>query len=464
MSKSKFFLFCPLGVLILFACGPDGASEHSPTGPNLRLGGQSQCADECVITTDSRPFLAARSSPDSLSGTLVLADVVVNGSAGAAMSLQLFASQQMASALPRDTRILVTAGAVTKAFTVSELTSTRATIYRFAAAGRLQIRYALSRGAPSSIPLGDLRLTQYAKSAVIVSSERRWITRSLLPSAQMSSASGCAIAAPVSRICGITVSVNPYAPAATYEGTFQSNPGTGASAAIGITFSQSVPSVTMTIYDPTYSGNTAQAYDSTGALLGSVDFVGTGIPGVDVPDTKTLTFNGIRSVILTPAQDDYVSYDASFAGTPGPGICGHAAFNGTYPVTDVYEAPDTSFRTIPHMGRDYALPIGTQVFSIEAGRVVHAAFGTSSGGGVVISGSDANSYYFHLSQVLVSEGATVQAGTLIGLSGNTGHVRPPAPGGAHLHFEQHVPGGPIWDSTNRVPKGTQFEPCKMPGE
>src|SRR6266699_2064826 len=116
------------------------------------------------------------------------------------------------------------------------------------------------------------------------------------------------------------------------------------------------------------------------------------------------------------------------------------------------------------MGRDYGLPIGTHVFSVEAGRVAHAAFGSSSGVGVVISSSDANSYYFHLSQVLVSEDDTVQAGTLIGLSGNTGTVRPPAPGGAHLHFEQHVP-GPIWDSTTRhVPKGTQFEPCKMPGE
>ncbi len=463
MSKSKIFLLCPLGLLVLFACGPDGTSEHSPTGPNLKLGDQSQCADECVITTDSRPFLAARSSPDSVSGTLVLGDVVVNGSTGATISLQLFASQQLVSALARDTRILVTAGAVTKSFTLPELTSTRATIYRFSAAGTLQIRYALSRGAPSSIPLGDIRLTQYAKSAVIVNSERRWIRRSLLPSAQMSSASGCAIAAPVSRICGITVSVNPYAPAATYEGTFQSNPGTGASAAIGITFSQSVPSVTVTIYDPTYSGNTAQAFDSTGALLGSVDFVGTGTPGWDVPDTKTLTFSGIRSVLLTPAQDDYVSYDASFAGTPGPGICPHTAFNGTYPVTDAYQAPDTSFRTIPHMGRDYGLPIGTQVFSVEAGRVAHADFGSSSGGGVVVSSSDANSYYFHLSQLLVSKGDTVQAGTLIGLSGNTGKVHPPAPGGAHLHFEQHVP-GPIWDSTRHVPKGTQFEPCTMPGE
>jgi murein DD-endopeptidase MepM/ murein hydrolase activator NlpD len=387
---------------------------------------------------------------------------VLNGSPGATISLGLVGSPQVVSALPKDTRILVTTGGLSRSFAISELNASKVQIYHFQVAGTIRIRYALSRGAPSSIPRGEIRLVQYAKSAIIASSERRWLRQLLPVSAQMSPSSSCAIAAPTSRVCGITVSVNPYAPAATYEGTFQSNPGTGPSAAIGITFSAAVPSVTVTIYDPTYPGNTAQAFDSTGALLGSVDFVGTGIPGVDVPDTKTLTFNGIRSVILTPAQDDYVSYDASFAGTPGPGICPHAAFNGTYPVTDAYQAPDTSFRTIPHMGRDYGLPIGTQVFSVEAGRVAHADFGSSSGGGVVVSSSDANSYYFHLSQLLVSKGDTVQAGTLIGLSGNTGTVHPPAPGGAHLHFEQHVP-GPIWDSTGHVPKGTQFEPCIMPG-
>jgi hypothetical protein len=462
MVRSKIFLFSG-GVLALFACGPD-STEHSPTGPNLKVAAAVPCADECAITTDSRPFLLARSSRDSVTGTLVLADITLDGSPGATVSLGLAAGAQLLAALPHDTRIIVTAGAVTKSFPISQLTSGRASIYRFQAAGTARIRYALSRGAPASIPVGEIRLTQYSNSVIVVSSERRWIRQSPQFAALTSSSSSCAIAAAQSRICGITVSVNPYAPAVmSYEATFQSNPGTGTSSAIGITFSSSVPSVTVTIADPTYDGNTAQAFDSTGALLGTVNFVGTGIPGVDVPDTKTLTFNGIRSVILTPAQDDYVSYNANFPGTPGPGICPHSAFNGTYPVLSAYKAPDTSFRTIPHMGRDYGLPIGTQVFSVEAGRVVHADFGKSSGGGVVVSSSDANSYYFHLSQILVDSGATVQAGTLIGLSGNTGHVVPPPPGGAHLHFEQHLP-GPIWDSTGHVPKGTEFEPCKMPGE
>ena len=464
MVTSKLFL-CACGLLALYACSPDTSTEHSPTGPNLKLAAAVPCADECALTIDSRPFLLARSSADSLVGTLTLADITLDGKPGATISLGLASSGDVLAALPRDTRIIATAGSVTKSFAISELASARVAIYRFQASGSIRVHYALSRGAPVRIPLGDIRLTQYSHSAVIIGSERRWIRQASSFAAQMSSSSSCAINGPQARICGITVTINPYAPAVmSYEATFQSNPGTGPSAAIGITFSSSVSSVTVTIADPTWDGNTAQAFDSTGALLGSVNFVGTGIPGVDVPDTKTLTFNGIRSVILTPAQDDYVAYSASFPGTPGPGICPHAAFNGMYPVTDAYQAPDSTFRTIPHMGRDYGLPLNTQVFSVEAGRVVHADFGKSSGGGVVVSSSDANSYYFHLSQILVDSGATVEAGTLIGLSGNTGHVVPPPPGGAHLHFEQHLPGGAIWDSTGHVPKGTQFEPCKMPGE
>src|SRR3954465_15122253 len=116
MVRSKIFLFSG-GVVALFACGPDSSTEHSPTGPNLKLA--VPCADECAITTDSRPFLLARSSRDSVTGTLVLADITLDGSPGATVSLGLAAGAQLLAALPHDTRIIVTAGAVTKSFAVS---------------------------------------------------------------------------------------------------------------------------------------------------------------------------------------------------------------------------------------------------------------------------------------------------------------------------------------------------------
>jgi murein DD-endopeptidase MepM/ murein hydrolase activator NlpD len=463
MPKSKILLLCPLG-LALFACAQDTPNGILPTGPTLPLTSAAmQCNTECPITTDVRPFQASRSSPDSLSGRIFLAEVVLSGTRGSTVSLELVGSQNLMSALPPDLRIVVAADGEEQALSMPDLLKAR-TIYRFQSTSTVHIQYLLTRGAPQSIPIGQIRLTQHTHSADIVSSNRRWIRQPQSFLAQTNITSGCAIAAAFSNVCGINVAVNPFAPPSTFEGTFQSNPGTGASSAIGITFSAAVPSVTVTVYDPTFPGNSAQAFDSAGVLLGTVDFVGTGTPGFDVPDTKTLTFDGIRRVVLIPAQNDYVSYDASFVGTPGPKPCPSPILAGNPPISDPYQAPDTTFRTIPHMGRDYDVPIGTQVFANEAGRVAHSATGTSGGEGIVIRSVDVNSYFFHLSQRLVSVGDTVEAGQLIGLSGNTGHVVSKNGGnGAHLHFEQHTP-GPLWNSKHHVPQGTQFAPCTLPGE
>jgi hypothetical protein len=116
------------------------------------------------------------------------------------------------------------------------------------------------------------------------------------------------------------VSIVPYAPGDPF-GDFQSDPGTGVSAPITITFSQPVTSVTITIEDPTYAGNAMTAYRPDGSIAGSVSFTGSGIPGIDIPDTQTITADGIVRIVLTPAPLDYVAY-AGLTFTPGPsGLC-----------------------------------------------------------------------------------------------------------------------------------------------
>ena len=414
---------------------------------------------------DSRPFRASRSSPDSTAGTLFLADVTVSGNKGAFVSLGIAANRSLLDALPADARVLVTIDGKLQSFRLSDLTSSPPTVYQFETSTTVRIRYELSRGAVKLIPAGDIRLSQYTSSAEVVYSKRPWVPSTLAIAANISAASSCVIEAASSRVCGITVSVNPFwGEPIGGQSSFQSHQGSGASAPITIKFSAPVPSVTFTIYDPTYAGNSATAYDASGNVLGRVDFVGSGTPGVNIPDTKTLTYSGIRRVELIPAEADYVSYDANFEGTPGPHACPSAILDGSPLVTSRYAAKDTGFRKITHMGRDYGVPIGTPVYAPEAGRVRHAQFGKSSGFGIVISSEGANSYFFHLSSIGVSRGDSVVAGQLIGLSGNTGRVYSSSGGdGAHLHFEQHLP-GPIWDSTNHVPKGTEFEPCTVPGE
>ncbi|RPE03377.1 glucosaminidase domain-containing protein [Paenibacillus polymyxa] len=108
--------------------------------------------------------------------------------------------------------------------------------------------------------------------------------------------------------------------------------------------------------------------------------------------------------------------------------------------------PITKKKTL-HSGIDIGVPEGTPVQSSTAGTVETVKFPMPSdpastqnaGIYVVISNPDPQlnlkTRYLHLSQVFVNPGDTVEAGQIIGLSGNTGRST-----GAHLHFET-IPDG-----------------------
>lgn len=84
-----------------------------------------------------------------------------------------------------------------------------------------------------------------------------------------------------------------------------------------------------------------------------------------------------------------------------------------------------------HRGVDIAMPEGTPVNAMAAGRVHIAGWRGSYGLLVVIDhGGSTRTVYAHLSEVRVAEGERVRAGQLIGLSGMTGNAT-----GPHLHFE-----------------------------
>lgn len=89
-----------------------------------------------------------------------------------------------------------------------------------------------------------------------------------------------------------------------------------------------------------------------------------------------------------------------------------------------------------HEGTDFAMGSGTPVFAPAAGVVVLAEPLTVRGNAVVIDhGWGVYSGYWHLSQIEVAVGQTVQPGDQIALSGNTGLST-----GAHLHWDMRIRG------------------------
>jgi murein DD-endopeptidase MepM/ murein hydrolase activator NlpD len=87
-----------------------------------------------------------------------------------------------------------------------------------------------------------------------------------------------------------------------------------------------------------------------------------------------------------------------------------------------------------HTGQDFAVPVGTPVRAVGAGRVVKVSCGGAFGIQVVLQ--HAGGYYTqyaHLAGVAVDQGDRVEAGEWIGQSGSTGNST-----GPHLHFEVRV--------------------------
>jgi murein DD-endopeptidase MepM/ murein hydrolase activator NlpD len=87
-----------------------------------------------------------------------------------------------------------------------------------------------------------------------------------------------------------------------------------------------------------------------------------------------------------------------------------------------------------HTGQDFAVPIGTPVRAVGAGRVVRVSCGGPFGIEVVLEHPDGYyTQYAHLASVAVDQGESVAPGQWIGQSGTSGNST-----GPHLHFEVRV--------------------------
>ena len=92
-----------------------------------------------------------------------------------------------------------------------------------------------------------------------------------------------------------------------------------------------------------------------------------------------------------------------------------------------------------HAGIDLAAGVGAPISVVAAGTVVAA--GSEGGYGQAVRvqhADDTVTLYAHLSEVLVSAGQRVAAGTYLGREGSTGNST-----GPHLHFEVRIGGVPV---------------------
>jgi murein DD-endopeptidase MepM/ murein hydrolase activator NlpD len=102
----------------------------------------------------------------------------------------------------------------------------------------------------------------------------------------------------------------------------------------------------------------------------------------------------------------------------------------------------------PHPGLDIAVPVGTQVRASGGGSVNQIGDDPEYGLYVLLDHPEGyQTMYGHLSRIIVTGGQNLEAGEVIGLSGNSGRSTAP-----HLHFEIRQ-GGTSLDPRTMVKQG-----------
>jgi murein DD-endopeptidase MepM/ murein hydrolase activator NlpD len=112
----------------------------------------------------------------------------------------------------------------------------------------------------------------------------------------------------------------------------------------------------------------------------------------------------------------------------------------------------------PHLGTDYAAPLGSTVQSIAPGRVVSSGYSGQAGNLIKISHPGGyESMYMHLARRAVKPGDRVDQGQAIGTVGSTGLST-----GPHLDFRLRKNGNYVDFERIRPPRTTRIAPGKMP--
>lgn len=184
---------------------------------------------------------------------------------------------------------------------------------------------------------------------------------------------------------------------------------------------------------PTYGKIFAAEYVNGGRTYDAVLFRDrSGVPGYYTADGKSLQKAFLRSPLKFAAR-----------------ISSHFSYHRYHPVLKIYR---------PHLGTDYAAPVGTPVQAIANGRVEFSGFKHADGNMVVVKHSNGyESYYLHLSRRLVRTGQSVQQGQRIGLVGATGLAT-----GPHLDFRLRKKGAFVNFEHMNLPPARPVERSERP--
>ncbi|WP_262460034.1 peptidoglycan DD-metalloendopeptidase family protein [Alloalcanivorax balearicus] len=135
-------------------------------------------------------------------------------------------------------------------------------------------------------------------------------------------------------------------------------------------------------------------------------------------------------------------------------------FNSEYRISSPFNLhrhhPITG-RVTPHLGTDFAMPVGTRVLAPAKGVVRTVSYHPLAGRFVVIDhGQGYQTRYLHLQKAQVRPGQEVKPGDVIALSGNTGRST-----GSHLHYELRLNGRPLNPMTASLPSRERLQPDEL---
>lgn len=308
-SMTRFRFVTSILVGVITGCTSDQTA--SPVSPRVRVLSLIDCAASCVLANNTAPLRAAWANPDSAHTTIALGQIVLSGNDGDSVTLRASGASAL-GAVGGEEQLVVRTDGMEARYSFGELAA-GVTVYRFTTSRAVELSYAITR-AVRTIP-GDedsFSLVELAGNARVVSSNRPWVRRNGLRT--IFAPASCVVNQQNQVVCGDSVSVSLFysPPSGNIGGTFTSTFNSGSSKLITVLFSKPVRLGTIKIYDPTYAGNQAIAYDSTGTAIGSISFPFSGQPGVNHPSEMTLARRMIRRIDLIPADTDYVAYDLSF--------------------------------------------------------------------------------------------------------------------------------------------------------